>query len=213
LTEAEIESLKMSFSWYVFKLGFKDSILIKNELVKLNLETEILHLPLCRGAILNRLERNNNGRKHRLRLLRFLMGSINELSNEGFLLNINRSGENEINLSDFSTMPQSSKSSINFGKSIQEIFDTFIDIETNANPLLEFTTVINLFPILYGSNVWYNSYQKENLNNWNEIENCNFTKIITITAKEETFENLLKLKKENKFMVDEMYTIFPFELI
>ena len=76
------------------------------------------------------------------------------------------------------------------------------------------TTVINLFPVFYGPNIWYNSFQKENLNEWNSREEgCDFRKIITITSKEESYETLIKMKKENKLKVDELYTIFPFELV
>lgn len=218
LEESELYSLKLAFAFYTYKLGFKDLHLIEEELLKLDAEPKISEYPDCNGRVLNKLEKKYNGKRHQKRYLEFLRCLNNYSSSSSspneFLLNINRLDGDDNFISEYSKMPQSYDYFPNFGKRIGDLFEVRSDKHLEQPQFfVNSTTVINLFPVLFGPNVWYDTFIFDSLERWNETVGCNFRKIVTVTAKHDTFENLLKIKKANKFNVEELYVIFPFEIL
>jgi hypothetical protein len=103
-------------------------------------------------------------------------------------------------------LPKALNSYINFGESLQSLYDK------NNAILSRVDTIINLFPAITGSNIWYHDFITESIKQWNRLGEFNFKKVITITVGEKTPESLLDMQKQNKFQAAEIYTIFPFEI-
>ena len=83
--------------------------------------------------------------------------------------------------------------------------------EKNNSVLQKINTIINIFPAERGKNIWYHEFITENINAWNQLPGYNFSKVITITTGKKNSEDLLLMRKLNKFQSEEFYTIFPFE--
>jgi hypothetical protein len=207
ISEKEIDNLISLFTWEKLVSGNYDELLLNNEIEVLNSKIiREINLADGNGHHENRLRREKKGMRHKVRLIKQILQFNNSEGGNGVLLNINTSAVNCVNLSDFSEFPESLNTYVNFGNSLQSIYDR------NNIILQNIDTIISLFPAERGQNIWYSSFTSEQINAWNQLPGYNFGKVITITAGEKTPEALLEMQKQKKFQAEEIYTIFSFEL-
>jgi hypothetical protein len=208
LSENISDNLVTLFSWNTLINSEFDKNILNTELKKLNLETKKdIIIPFDNNArTKNQKFKERYGLNHKLKFLTTIKNTNNHHPSGGLLLNINAGSTNCVNLSEFSSFPESIDSYINFGSSLQDIY------ENNDNILKNISTIINLFPAERGRNIWYHDFLAENINNWNQFPEFNFKKVITITSGYKTPEALLEMQKQNKFQTEETYTLFSFEL-
>lgn len=124
----------------------------------------------------------------------------------GWLINTNKKTSTSFNFSEYLDIPNSINSYLNFGDKLQGIYDN------NNSVLSRIDTIINLFPAITGSNIWYQDFIAESINEWNRLDEFNFKKVITITSGKKSSESLSDMLKQNKFQAEEIYTIYSFEL-
>lgn len=210
LSQSLFENLNTLFYWDIISKAQYDIKLLNSELNNLTNLTDKKNpivLTNASGHEENRLRRERKGLRHKKMLIEFLLQMENSISSgNGILLNVNRGSSDAIYMSDFSEFPESLNSYINYGENLQQIYDT------NNYVLTKIDTIINLLPAERGQNIWFNDFIAESINEWNRLGEFNFKKVITITSGEKTPESLLDMQKQNKFQVEEIYTIFPFEI-
>lgn len=208
LTQNMLENLKTLFYWDIKSKAKYETNLLNNNLnnlTKLTDKKNPLVLANANGHQENRMRRERKGQRHKKLLIDFLLKIDNSSPSEnGILLNVN--GGSSCVLSDFSEFPESINAIINYGNSLQELY------EMNNNVLSKINTIINLFPAERGQNIWYQDFIAENINKWNRFDEFNFKKVITITSGQKTPESLSDILKQNKFHAEEIYLIYPFEL-
>jgi hypothetical protein len=204
-----IENLITLFTWEVFVSSYYNNNSLKTEQEQLSFKADVrlgLNLTGIAGPEENRLRRERKGWRHRKRFIDQIMKFDSSCAKNGVLLNLNLSASDYVNLSEFSKFPDPMNNYVNFGQSLQDIYDK------NNTILQNITTILNLFPAERGPNIWYSNFIAENINAWNQFPEYNFGKVITITAGEKTPETLLEIQKQNRFQSEEFYTIFSFEL-
>ena len=195
------------FTWNALVDGSYNNENLENQISLLENETNLnLMMPNNNGIVKNQIYWKRYGQKHNLNFINKIKSLNTDIQKNGFLLNLNTNTGSCVNLSEFSKFPDSLNTYINFGESLQYIYELNNSILENTN------TIINLFPAERGQNVWYQYFIKEIINNWNQLPGINFFKVITITSGEKTLEALLEMQKQNKFQADEIYTLFSFEL-
>lgn len=157
---------------------------------------------------LNEIFREFKGKKYRKHFLQKILNlTINNIDNGcGWLINSNKGASISFKISEYSDLPYAINSYLNFGDTLQDIYDI------NNKILSRVDTIINLFPAITGSNIWYQDFIAESINEWNRLGDFNFKKVITITSGEKTPESLIDMQKQNKFQAEEVYTIFRFEI-
>jgi hypothetical protein len=155
---------------------------------------------------LNQILREAKGKKYRKTFLQFFLNLTNNQINNGWLINASKGASTSFNISEYSDLPNALNSYLNFGDTLQDIYDN------NNTILSKVDTIINLFPAITGSNIWYQDFIAESINEWNQFDEIDFKKVITITLGEKTPESLSDMLKQNKFQVEEIYIIYPFEL-
>lgn len=208
LSDEVLDNLITLFAWNISFDSLYDSILIEKEveILKKKIEQDIVIPSSNNGHDINKLLKEKNGIKQRLKFLYYLKNSLPISSDKNILLNLNNGKQENVYLTDYNILPQALNSYLNFGDNMQTIYDNKISI------LSKIDKIINLFPILRGQNVWLQDYIKESVDLWNNDADINFNKIVTITAEEKPLDNLLNMQRDNKFQANEIYTIFPFEL-
>ena len=208
LSDEVLDNLITLFAWNISFDSLYDSILIEKEveILKKKIEQDIVIPSSNNGHDINKLLKEKNGIKQRLKFLDYLKNSLPISSDKNILLNLNNGKQENVYLTDYNILPQALNSYLNFGDNMQTIYDNKISI------LSKIDKIINLFPILRGQNVWLQDYIKESVDLWNNDADINFNKIVTITAEEKPLDNLLNMQRDNKFQANEIYTIFPFEL-
>ncbi len=208
LLETIYENLITLFIWKALVDSTFDSDYIDNEIIALNIETKRdLNMPYDNNRhSTNQIFRKRHGLKHRLKFIENINSRTNNTSNSGLLLNLNSNAYCHVKLSDFSEFPFPLNTYLNFGNSLQNIYNS------NKTVLQTIRTIINLFPAERGHNVWYQDFIKQNIDAWNQLPEFNFEKVITITSGYKTNEALLEMQRQNKFQAHEVYTIFSFEL-
>lgn len=207
LSEKLINNLITLAVWDALSEGLYDDSILDEQINSLKMITaRPIEAPNNNGHSLNQIYRERYGLKHKLKFIEEIKNINFSAKKNGILLNLNKSNDCCVNLSEFSIFPESLNTYINLGESLQCIYDK------NNTALQNITTILNLFPAERGQNIWSNSFISENINAWNQFPEYNFSKVITITSGEKTAENLLEMKKQNKFQAEEMYTIFSFEL-
>lgn len=208
VSKETVENLTSLFTWEALVECLYDRETLDNEITFLKEETrrDLIMPSNNNGHAINQIFRNRQGQKHSLKLLKKVKQLPESTANNGLLLNLNTSAENSVSLSDFSVFPESVNTCVNYGDSLQDIYDR------NDSILQNISTIISLFPGERGRNVWYHKFISENINAWNQFPEFNFSKVITITSGEKTPEALLEMQKQNKFQAEEIYTIFSFEL-
>lgn len=208
LNEDFINNLTTLFAWDVLvKSSYSNETLDKQiEILKIETTRDIIFPSDNLGHKTNQIYRKRNGLKHRLKFIEKIKCLTQYNLNFGVLLNLNKSAEYCVNISDYSDFPNSLNSFVNFGENLQGIY------EKNESILQNINTIISLFPIERGSNIWYSDFISENINAWNQFSEFNFNKVIIITSGEKTAEGLLEMQKQKKFQSEEIYTIFSFEL-
>ena len=155
---------------------------------------------------LNQILREAKGKKYRKIFLQFFLNLTNNQIDNGWLINASKGASTSFNISEYSDLPNALNSYLNFGDTLQDIYDN------NNTILSKVDTIINLFPAITGSNIWYQDFIAESINEWNQFDEIDFKKVITITLGEKTPEGLSDMLKQNKFQVEEIYIIYPFEL-
>jgi len=155
---------------------------------------------------LNQILREAKGKKYRKTFLQFFLNLTNNQIDNGWLINASKGASTSFNISEYSDLPNALNSYLNFGDTLQGIYDN------NNTILSKVDTIINLFPAITGSNIWYQDFIAESINEWNQFDEIDFKKVITITLGEKTPESLSDMLKQNKFQVEEIYIIYPFEL-
>lgn len=206
LTDKHIDYLISHFTWGALLSGKYDEQLLKTEI-------EVLNSKIIREIYLNgngheenRLRREKKGLRHRAKLIKQILDFNHSENNTGILLNLNTSASSCVNLSEYSEFPDALNTYVNFGNSLQSIY------ESNNTILQNINTIISLFPAERGQNIWYNDFISEHINAWNQLPGYNFNKVITITSGRKDSEGLLDIQKQNKFQAEEIYTIFSFEI-
>jgi hypothetical protein len=156
---------------------------------------------------LNEKFREFKGKKYRKTFLQKLLNLTNQNDYGcGWLVNVNKGNSASFNISEYSHLPNAINSYLNFGDTLQVIYNN------NSTILSRVDTIINLFPAITGSNIWYQDFIAESINEWNRLGEFNFKKVITITSGQKSLESLLDMQKQNKFQVEEIYIIYSFEL-
>jgi hypothetical protein len=208
LSENIINNLTTLFAWEALVECSYDKETIDNQIGILKAETkrDLIMPSDNNGHETNQIFRKRYGSKHRLKFIEKIKSLAKSNSNNGLLLNLNSSTRVCVNLSDFSVFPDPLNTYVNFGDSLQDIY------EKNNSILQNISTIISLFPAERGRNIWHSDYISENINAWNQLSEFNFNKVITITSGEKTPEGLLEMQKQKKFQSEEIYTIFSFEL-
>ena len=157
------------------------------------------------GHFTNQIFTKRHGLIHKLKFIEVIKKFSQNTLNNGVLLNLNITANLCVNISDFSIFPEPINTYINFGNNLQSIY------EKNNSVLQKINTIINIFPAERGKNIWYHEFITENINAWNQLPGYNFSKVITITTGKKNSEDLLLMRKLNKFQSEEFYTIFSFE--
>jgi hypothetical protein len=158
------------------------------------------------GHFTNQIFTKRHGLIHKLKLIEVVKNISQNNLNNGLLLNLNTTANVCVNISDYSIFPESINTFINYGNNLQSIFEIKNSLLHNIN------TIINIFPAERGKNIWYHDFIMENINAWNQFPEYNFSKVITITTGKKNSEDLLLMRKLNKFQSEEFYTIFSFEI-
>ena len=204
LSENLVDNLITLFAWegIVGCSYCKDLLLNETNYLNKKIDPNLILPSNNNQHIINQIYRERFGLKHRLKLI----AQINCLSeytvNNGLLLNLNTSAGSCVNLSEFSEFPESFNSYVNFGDTLRNTFK-----KLGEDKVLRLSTIVNLFPSITGQNIWYKDFIRDEVSRYN-----NFKKVITITSGEKTPEALLEMQKQNKFLADEIYTLFSFEL-
>ena len=187
-----------------------DKSQITKEIEALDVET---NRPLIMPSNNNRhlsnpIFKEAKGKKYRKNFLEKILNLTNNQTDNGlgWLINANKGISASINISEYSDLPNAINSYLNFGDTLQVIYDN------NNSILSRVDTIINLFPAITGSNIWYQDFIAESINEWNRLDEFNFKKVITITSGKKTPESLSDMLKQNKFQAEEIYIIYPFEL-
>jgi hypothetical protein len=204
LSENISDNLITLFTWRALAESLYDNDLIENEIKTLKTETsrDLIMPNDNNGHVTNQIFRRRHGLKHRLRFVEKIKNKINDTTSSGILININASAFDFVNLSDFSEFPDSLNTFVNFGYGRKDIFK-----EMGREKVERLSTIVNLFPSITGKNIWYKDFLSDEINRYN-----NFKKVITITSGEKTPEALLEMRRQKKFLAEEIYTIFSFEL-
>jgi hypothetical protein len=180
---------------------------IKMEIENLKSET---NRPLIMTSnnkhLLNKMLKEAKGKKFRIKLLQKILSITKKQIDSGWLINTNKSASISFNISEYSQLPKASNSYLNFGETLQTIYDN------NNRILSKVDTIFNIFPAIAGPSIWYYDFIAESINEWNRFDEFSFKKVITITSGEKNPESLLDMQKQNRFQVEEIYTIFSFEL-
>lgn len=206
LKENMIDNLISLFTWDIIINSKIDQNLLDNDINQLEkiIQKEI-------HANKNNIDfeyRKRYGQQHRIRLLKKLKECTSKDRDDyynGILININKSNEDLINLSEFSNFPQMSSNYINLGKSLQDIHNEKIINLININ------TIINIFPAMRGQSIWINDFSSENIKSWNELPDYNFNKLITITTGLKTYDALSQ-QKNDFYKNVELFVIFENEI-
>jgi len=157
------------------------------------------------GHFTNQIFTKRHGLIHKLKLIEVIKNFSEDSLNNGLLLNLNTTANVCVNISDFSIFPESTNTFLNYGNNLQSIY------EINNTLLTKINTILNIFPAERGKNIWYHDFISENINAWNQLPEYNFSKVITITSGKKNSEDLLLMRKLNKFQSEEFYPIFSFE--
>jgi hypothetical protein len=208
LSESYIDNLITLFAWEaIIGSSFCEDHL-DSEINSLKLQTnrDIIVPSDNKKHATNQIFRKINGLRHRLIFFEKIKCLHKNTGNNGLLLNLNKSTDGCVNLSDFSMFPKTLNTHVNFGNSLQAIY------ESNNSILQNISTIISLFPAERGRNIWYNDFTAYNINAWNQLPAFNFKKVVTITTEKKTPNELLEMQKQKKFQSEEIYTIFSFEL-
>ncbi|WP_430399096.1 hypothetical protein [Flavobacterium sp.] len=208
LSDYFLDNLTSLFAWKTLVGCSYDEDFLDNEInfLKKVTKSDLLMPSDNNGHATNQIFRKRHGLKHKLKFIEKIKSINSNNQKNGLLLNFNSSAGKCVNLSDFSIFPKSLNTYVNFGNSLQNIYDIDDFILQNIG------TIISLFPAERGKKVWYSDFISENINAWNQLPGINFTKVITITSGEKTPEALLEMYKQNKFQSEEIYTVFSFEL-
>lgn len=205
LKENMIDNLISLFTWDIIINSKIDQNLLDNDI---NLLEKIIQKEIHANNNIDFEYRKRYGQQHRIRLLKKLKECTLIDKDDyfaGLLININKSNEDLINLSEFSTFPQMRSNYINLGKSLQDIHNEKIINLMNIN------TIINVFPAMRGQSIWINDFSSENIKSWNELPDYNFNKLITITAGLKTYD-VLSQQKNDFYKNVEFYVIFENEI-
>jgi len=208
LNQSITDNLASLFAWQILIEAIYDKDILNSKIEDLKKETrsDLVLSTENNGHKINQVFRNRNGLKHRLKLFEKIKIVNNQNSNIGYLLNLNQSDFYCINLSEFSIFPEPIDSFVNFGLTLQSIYD-------NNNFILQnISMIISLLPAERGNNIWYSDFLSENINEWNKLPGFKFKKVITITSGKKTYEALLEMQVQKKFQAEEIYTIHSFEL-
>ena len=199
-----------------FLLSWEALINSSFDVSQITKEIEVLEVEINRPLIIpsnnnrhlyNPIFRDAKGKKYRKTFLQKLLELTNQNDcNCGWLVNVNKGASASFNISEYSDLPNAINSYLNFGNTIQAVYDN------NSTILSRVDTIINVFPTITGSNIWYQDFIAESINEWNRLVEFNFKKVITITSGEKSPESLLDMQKQNKFQAKEIYTIFSFEI-
>lgn len=217
LSESTLNNIVSLFAWEALvNCSYNEELLLaemKN--IQNSLSSEIIlpagteRIPGIRNnntQLTNQIYKERNGLRHRLKFIKKINNLHESNLNRGLLINLNSSDDSCVNLSDYSVFSNPLNTYVNFGEDLDFIFNEGNDI------LQKISTIINLFPVTRGRNIWYQNFIAEIINNWNQLPEYEFAKVITITSGEKIPEKLLETQRQNRFQVDEMYTIFSFEL-
>lgn len=207
LSENMTDNLVSIISWGAFSESIYDDNILSNEIsfLKTEIKRDLIIPYDNNGHLTNQIFTKRLGLIHKLKLFEKIIKFSQNTGNNGLLINLNTTANVCVNLSDFSIFPESINSFINFGNNLQSIYDR------NNSVLQKISTIINVFPAERGKNIWYHDFIMENINAWNQLPGYNFSKIITVTSGKKNSEELLQMRKLNKFQSEEFYPIFSFE--
>jgi len=207
LANQSSEYLTTLIAWKALVESAYDKDYLDNEinLLKVKTRSDLIIPDNINRHTSNQIFRKRFGLKHKLKLFQKIKSLTESNLNKGLLLNLNPSADVCVNLSEHSVFPDSINTYVNFGKSLQFIYDS------NNSILQNISTIINVFPTERGANVWYQDFIRERIDAWNQFPEFNFSKVITITSGEKSHEALLEMHKLKKFQAEEIYILFPFE--
>jgi hypothetical protein len=152
--------------------------------------------------LINPIFKQRSGDKHREKIIEMILNLHGVFEEDGVLINLNKTAENCVFLSEFSSFPEPLNLFLNFGKSGREVFG-----EMGVKKTSRLSVVLNLFPSFTGKNIWYKDFIRDEISRY-----TNFKKVITITSGEKSAMELYEMQRQNKFQSEEIYTIFSFEI-
>jgi hypothetical protein len=152
--------------------------------------------------LINPIFKQRYGDIHREKLIKVLLNLKDCLKEDGLLINLNKTAENCVFLSEFSSFPEPLNLFLNFGKSGREVFR-----EMGVEKTGRLSVVLNLFPSFTGKNIWFKDFIRDEITRYN-----NFKKVITITSGEKSALELYEMQRQNRFQSEEIFTIFSFEI-
>ena len=203
LSESLIDHLITLTAWDTLLQGLFDDDILNDQINSLKIRNaRPIEALSNNGHSLNQIYRETYGLQHKLKFIEKIKDLNNNNQKSGILLNLNKSGDEHVYLSDFSKFPDSLNTFVNFGYGRKDIFK-----EMGREKVERLSTIVNLFPSITGKNIWYKDFLSDEINRYN-----NFKKVITITSGEKTPEALLEMRRQKKFLAEEIYTIFSFEL-
>jgi hypothetical protein len=207
LSENMTDNLVSIISWGALSESIYDDNILSNEIgfLKTEIKRDLIIPYDNNGHLTNQIFTKRLGLIHKLNFFEKIINLSQNTGNNGLLINLNTTANVCVNLSDFSIFPESINTFINFGNNLQSIYDR------NNSVLQKISTIINVFPAERGKNIWYHDFIMENINAWNQLPEYNFSKIITVTSGKKNSEELLQMRKLNKFQSEEFYPIFSFE--
>ncbi len=207
LSENMTDNLVSIISWGALSESVYDDNILSNEIgfLKTEIKRDLIIPYDNNGHLTNQIFTKRLGLIHKLNFFEKIINLSQNTGNNGLLINLNTTANVCVNLSDFSIFPESINTFINFGNNLQSIYDR------NNSVLQKISTIINVFPAERGKNIWYHDFIMENINAWNQLPGYNFSKIITVTSGKKNSEELLQMRKLNKFQSEEFYPIFSFE--
>lgn len=204
LTDDIRDNLITLLVWKAFSCADYKTTTLQEEfenLIKKNKKE--INLPATTSKnLVNPIFKQRSGDKHREKIIEMILNLKVVFKEEGVLINLNKTAENCVLLSEFSSFPEPLNLFLNFGKGGREVFR-----EMGVEKTGRLSVVLNLFPSFTGKNIWFKDFIRDEITRY-----TNFKKVITITSGEKSAMELYEMQRQNRFQSEEIYTIFSFEI-
>ena len=204
LTDDIRDNLITLLVWKAFSCADYKTTTLQEEfenLIKKNKKE--INLPATTSKnLVNPIFKQRSGDKHREKIIEMILNLKVVFKEEGVLINLNKTAENCVLLSEFSSFPEPLNLFLIFGKGGREVFR-----EMGVEKTGRLSVVLNLFPSFTGKNIWFKDFIRDEITRY-----TNFKKVITITSGEKSAMELYEMQRQNRFQSEEIYTIFSFEI-
>lgn len=204
LTDDIRDNLITLLVWKAFSCADYKTETLQEELENLiKKNKQEINLPATTSKnLINPIFKQRSGDKHREKTIEMILNLKGVFKEDGVLINLNKTAENCVFLSEFSSFPEPLNLFLNLGNSGREVFG-----EMGIEKTGRLSVVLNLFPSFTGKNIWYKDFIRDEITRY-----TNFKKVITITSGEKSAMELYEMQRQNKFQSEEIYTIFSFEI-